>query len=61
MNPVQAMDRAERVAIMVVCGNMTEEQAEAYCNTKPDVYGLKIQDEKQEGLFACDYLKNSPH
>lgn len=51
MNPEQAMNREERVAIMTICGNQTEEVAQAYCDTKPDVYGIRDFEETQGGLF----------
>lgn len=40
MTPEQREAREERVAIMVVEG-MPEAEAEAYCDTKPEMYGTR--------------------
>ncbi len=50
MTPDQAENRFERVAIMMVEG-MSEEDAERYCDTRPDLYGIRDYTEKQEGMF----------
>lgn len=51
MNPSQEMTRAERVAIMVVCGNASEDEAQRFCDQHPDLYGLREKNEQQDGLF----------
>ena len=44
MSEEQAMDREERVAIMVHCGGVTERQAQEYCNSKQEIYGYVKQE-----------------
>lgn len=41
INEVQAENRAERVAIMVCDGKQTEEAAQQYCDTRPELYGIR--------------------
>lgn len=48
MTPDQIEARAERVAIMVHDGKQDEEAAEAYCDTKSQMYGKRYVEEKQD-------------
>ena len=48
MNPDQIEARAERVAIMVHEGKQDEETAEAYCDGKPELFGRRHKEEKQD-------------
>lgn len=47
----EEMTRAERVAIMVVCGNATEDEAQRFCDRHPDLYGVRVVTAVQAGLF----------
>jgi|GEM_PF-4012535 len=48
ITPDQQEARAERVAIMVHEGKQDEETAEAYCDSRPETYGRRHKEEKQE-------------
>ena len=50
MTPDEAESREERVAIMTAEG-MPEEEAQAYCDTKPWLHGVREQEEKQQQLI----------
>lgn len=50
MTPEQQEAREERVAIMTVEG-MSEDEAQAYCDTKAWLYGVKERNEKQLDLI----------
>lgn len=50
MTPDQAEAREERVAIMTVEG-VSEEDAQAYCDTKIFLYGSMHKEDIQEQLF----------
>ena len=47
--PEQFEDRQHRIAYMVQDGDVSEEQAEKYCDEHPFQYGLR--ETKQGGLF----------
>ena len=47
MTEDQALDREERVAIMMVDGGLTERQAHEYCNRKAEIYGF-VKLEREE-------------
>lgn len=47
----EEMTRAERVAIMVVCGNATEDEAQRFCDRFPEFYGVRVVEAVQTGLF----------
>lgn len=47
MTPEQEELRAERIAIMVIEGS-TESQAIAFCDSRPELYGIKAEEVKQE-------------
>ena len=51
MTPDQAADREERMAIMIHDGGCHPNFAEKYCNSKPEIYGVREENLKQEGLF----------
>lgn len=51
MRPSEEVTRAERVAIMVVCGNATVEEAQAFCDRYPELFGLRDVTEVQADLF----------
>ena len=59
MTPEQQEAREERVAIMTVEG-MREEEAEAYCNTKPWLYGARPVNEAQIALFCATTAPSQP-
>lgn len=52
MSPEQEELRSERIAIMIHCGGLTEEEAEAACNRQPLLYGIVGRQEDQERLFS---------
>lgn len=52
MTPIQEENRAERVAIMTADGEITEGQAHEYCDTRPEVYGLRSKEYKQPVLMV---------
>lgn len=41
MSEDEAANREERVAIMVVDGGISEAEAQAYCDTRPELYGIR--------------------
>lgn len=52
MKPSEEVTRAERVAIMVVCGNCSEAKAQEHCDRYPELFGLRdVGAEKQDSLF----------
>jgi len=51
MTEDQAVTREERVAIMTICGNCSEEEAQRYCDGLPWEYGTRDRQEKQETLL----------
>lgn len=59
MTPEQQEARDERVAIMAVEG-MSEEEAEAYCDTKPWLYGARPVNETQIALFGATTAPSQP-
>ena len=51
MTTAQSELRAERIAIMVIDGGLTENAAEEYCDSKPQLYGIRDRTERQDKLF----------
>lgn len=51
MSESQILDRDERVAIMVTMGGVTEEEAHRFCDSRPDMYGIREVTERQNDLF----------
>lgn len=51
MTESQQVTREERVAIMMVCGNVSEYEAQCYCDRHPDLYGLREIEEVQQQLI----------
>lgn len=47
----EEVTRAERVAIMVVCGQQSEAEAQAFCDKHPQLYGIRTREEHQQGLL----------
>lgn len=44
--------RAERLAIMTICGNCSEDDAQRFCDRHPELYGYgENVDERQGALF----------
>lgn len=43
--------RAERMAIMTICGNCSEDEAQRYCDRYPELFGVREVIEQQDGLF----------
>jgi len=43
--------RAERMAIMTICGNCSEDEAQRFCDQHPELYGVREVLEQQSGLF----------
>lgn len=54
MTPAQAEAREERVAIMTLDGGVGEEEAHAYCDSKPWLYGLRGENPVQPDLMNAD-------
>lgn len=52
MTPDQIEARDERVAIMVHCGKQSAAVAEAFCDTMPELYGIRDLGIHQVDLFA---------
>lgn len=51
MTAEQRANRAERVAIMTAGGEVSEEEAQRYCDRYPDVYGIREREESQLSLL----------
>lgn len=51
MSPAEAVTREERIAIMVVCGNCSESEAQTFCDKHPELYGVREFIEVQELLL----------
>ena len=51
MTPDQAMSRAEREAIMIVCGNVPPEEAQRFCDRHPEIFGIRDREEQQDSLL----------
>ena len=49
------MNREERVAIMVVDGGCTADEAERYCDAHPQLYGIRDVESGQQSLFGANY------
>ena len=45
------INREERVAIMMLCGDCCETEAQNYCDLKPEVYGVRKTTEIQLDLL----------
>ena len=52
MTPDQAVTRAERMAIMEVCGNVPPETAQKFCDQHPELYGIREVKEVQNELIS---------
>ena len=53
MTPEEAENREERVAIMTAEG-MSEEEAQAYCDTRPWLHGVRDQTHSQPDLIKVN-------
>ena len=51
MTPAEAVTREERIAIMVICGNCSESEAQLFCDKHPELYGICEVIEVQEQLL----------
>jgi hypothetical protein len=40
------------MGIMVFDGHMTEEEAQAYCDSRPEIYGIRDRKEQQQELIC---------
>jgi ribosomal protein L44E len=47
----EEVTRAERVAIMVVCGQQTEADSQVFCDKYPQLYGILAREEQQQSLL----------
>lgn len=47
----EEVTRAERVAIMMICGQQSEAEAQAFCDKHPQLYGIRDREEYQQGLL----------
>ena len=47
----EEVTRAERVAIMVVCGQQSEAEAQAFCDKHPQLYVILAREEQQQSLL----------
>lgn len=52
MTPDQTESRDERVAIMTVCGKCSVAAADAFCDTMPELYGIRDLGAHQVDLFG---------
>ena len=50
MTDDQRYNREERLAIMTICGDGFETEAQSYCDSKPDIYGAPALDVDQLDL-----------